>query len=466
MRRTAVFIVLVFLLIDVGLVAGAEVVEPISVFAIPARPSGQSEALKQIILPEPSVRDVVLPNASPKKAEAGLPFPKLKIRPSTKVAVSKVLASTKALPATPVVQNVENQTVSGTNAPTDSLTVKKPVTSAPVSKPAVKQTETVATVKTTAVPVKTPAPVKQVAKETVKPAKTAKPVVSPRAYIENSAHKDDSVSLAVASKPSAAIPQPSRGTIRTELAASVGQVASVLFPGKGWLYLGTGNVNDGVVYMQNAEQPEGERFSFRMDKNGQKLLQFQKQDLQHGTLERREVLVTVDGSNYGNNVADLNKASTPNVATSTSYQTRKVEAVPVKTQDLPVSYQNRSNADQAASTSGYAWQPDSTPAVKIDKVPNTPEGMLLAAKQREDAGLSSEAMAIYERIMKDAPGFQAMDEVWFKYARLLETKQDNLKLRDAYDLYIKLQREYPYSSFAQDARARISYLDRNFFRVK
>jgi len=359
-------------------------------------------------LPEPAVRDVVLPRAS-HEAVNRLPIPELPLRKTVSKSVQPAVVEPVKLPAKTV------------------AAVASPAT----PKPSVKPVAT-ASVKSLSVPAAKPVAV---------PAATAKPVVSVKPALKPVIAEPASISMVSYESKPAAVSAQSAGN-RLTMDASVGQIVSIVFPGKGWLYLGTGTAGDGVVFMQNTQQPEGERFSFRPERSGTRLLQFQKQDLSHGTLERREVLLVISGNT---------------VPATTGVQSKLLS--------------DEKKIDPAPPVSGMVKSTEANPvqanfSEKTTALPQGPEDLFALAIQKESQGFSSESIALYDKVLKEFPGFVSADQVLFRYARLLEKWQDNNRLKQAYDCYIRLQKEFPYSAHADEARQRVRWLDRNFFRIQ
>jgi hypothetical protein len=217
-------------------------------------------------------------------------------------------------------------------------------------------------------------------------------------------------------------PQPSK------VQANLGQNLHITLPGLGWLYLGTGSMNDGVVYQQSIVENNATRFVLRLDGSGPKNLKFQRQDGQRGTMEQRDLNLEIDPTRAKGTVSTIIDNSPVPVAIPTD-------------PSLEVRY-------------------------TVDEVPGTPEAMLSLAQQKSSSGKSGEALALYNRIVELAPQFTAMDEVLFKKAQILETRSDKARIREAFELYVRIGVEYPYSSFADPSRQRARYLDRNFLNIR
>jgi hypothetical protein len=379
-------------------------------------------ATKLWALPEPAVRDALLPAVAYNKLSNGLPLPNLPVKKPVKVPQNQsVLVAVRGNPALPAV--VAKPAALAERSVTVSVPVKPTVVAAP---------------KIAAAPAAMP-----ISTDNKKPEPARQ---NPITLVK----LDQPNQLSEADQPSG---------MHSEQSASVGQTVAVTLPGKGWVYLGTGSVNDGLVYLNYNQDNGDERFSFRTDKVGNKVLQFEKQDLSHGSLERHEVLLKVDGSNRLNNqpVADARATLPAALETKVAVSTRPADV----TKNGQVSVY-----DPTIAVTNTAFQPDNPVPPITTELPTSAPELFKLAQDKEQAHLYPEAMAIYDKLTKEFSNFDNMDQVLFNYARLLENWQDNRRLKDAYDMYLKLQKDYPYSSLIDDARQRTRWLDRNFFRIR
>ena len=87
----------------------------------------------------------------------------------------------------------------------------------------------------------------------------------------------------------------------------------------------------------------------------------------------------------------------------------------------------------------------------------------LAARAKGDVGLGIDLLSEYGRRY---PEGKRMDEAAFVTARLLEAESPFRDLKRSRDLYAALLREFPESAHAEEAVARLQYLDRHFFTIR
>lgn len=405
-------------------------------------------ALRPVALAKTALEGAVLPfprlppgPALAKSPVQVLPVPVLPAKPA--LAILTQVASAAKQAKNPVQQAPAVSTVKP--APVESPAAKpspatKPSPAASAAKPAA-SAKTTNTTKPSVASAEKEAPVAS--------AKTGKGSPAARtAYVS-----PDSVSpgagasgIVTPAKVQSSSPVNSVEPTRQVLSASLGQQFSLVFPGSGWLYVGTGKTGDGVVFMQNVLQPDGTRFTFRLDQQGVKILQFQRQDTKQGFLERREVELTV-----GTGVSAAKSLD--------SVQSTAKEQVKVPSQAIPA-------ASDPSLTRAIGSNPEILSSISVTKLPEDLASLLTLARDRERQGVYSEALLIYEKVAVENPGISDYDKVLFNMAKLLEKSSDRSKLRKAYDAYVRIQKEFPYSSVLEDARQRARYLDRNYFRVQ
>jgi outer membrane protein assembly factor BamD (BamD/ComL family) len=88
---------------------------------------------------------------------------------------------------------------------------------------------------------------------------------------------------------------------------------------------------------------------------------------------------------------------------------------------------------------------------------------LSRAREEYDAGRVAEALGILDQFREQYPS--GSDEAWWLYGQFLEANSPSRDIRSALDYYRRLLREYPQSSRYNDARRRISYLERYYFNI-
>lgn len=468
-----------------------------------------------------------------------LPLPKVKInapRLQTASAV-QVAASTATVPA-----SAQNSSLAAAKAGSAS-TVKTPVESpapsstnsknAPVApapsatpKPVASQTPVAATPKPSASPVVSVAVAPRPSPTPVAVA-TPKPVPGVNRTVVDTT-KQPEYSIVPAPVPS---PVPgsasSLPTSSQQLVGVTGQNVDMVLNGRGWIYMGTGKTPSGVTLIEKSVMTDSEQFKFRLDTPGQLLLQFQRQDLRSGLVEKYQVNLSV-ASKSGNSaaLASLN-ALTAVSGLGADFQTEGSDALinPGLISALASSYvpqysvprdplkQATSNgvsivasprpsaAPATQTTNNAAFQqngarsnsllaqpehaglqvnatrnpvapsPAPVPATAQTAayaepaiLPTDAEGLYKLGIARENAKRDASAREAYENLVSVYPEYERADDAMFRLAKLLESSSDNRNLRRAFDLYVKLQSEYPYSKLYGDARERARYLSRMFLK--
>ncbi len=253
-------------------------------------------------------------------------------------------------------------------------------------------------------------------------------------------------------------PVSSLPVLSQEITGTQGQTVSVRLSGRGWMFAGTGKTPAGVSFIEKTVQQDAEQFKFRLDEIGNLSLQFQRQDVASGLMERQLAALTVQarGTTAAKPTLTVNAAASSNQYQPEFpvFQERAIsKAVP--TVSRPVTVASANLPDQSVAF---------VASVAEEAVPTDAAGFLALAKRRDQAKQFAAALDIYEKILKDFPAFTATDEVLFRQAKNLESASDSRNLRRAYDLYVKLQGEFPYSAFVDQAKERARYINRTYFR--
>ncbi|MDA8427459.1 MAG: tetratricopeptide repeat protein, partial [Treponema sp.] len=120
----------------------------------------------------------------------------------------------------------------------------------------------------------------------------------------------------------------------------------------------------------------------------------------------------------------------------------------------------------AAPTSGAAGPGATAGASTVVALPppDSPEGMLLAAKNELGAGRTQNALTILDSLLAKYPA--GMDEAYYLYGVALEQNGPLKDIRRAYSYYKKVVDEYPESPFWDKANERVSYIERYYFDIR
>jgi hypothetical protein len=265
----------------------------------------------------------------------------------------------------------------------------------------------------------------------------------------------------------AALPAPvaSLPVTNQEISGTQGQTITVRLAGRGWMFTGTGKTPAGVSFMEKLVQQDAEQFRFRLDVTGKLELQFQRQDVASGLMERQVANLTVLARGASAVQPTVNVAAT--VSAPAQYQPEypvAQERTLVRT-GTAAATSGTAAFNQSAAVIDLSARAAAEPAALVaEPVPNDAEGMLALAKRREQGKQTAGALELYERILKEFPAFAATDEVLFRLGKTLEGASDGRNLRKAYDSYVRLQNEYPYSGFIEQAKERARYINRTYFR--
>jgi hypothetical protein len=306
------------------------------------------------------------------------------------------------------------------------------VEEAPAAKPAAKA------------PAKSPAPA----------AKTPKASAAPKAPPPSAASKADAP--AAAQVPSFASTPPSQALvadpasdrqpdIAQRVSVELGSRVEVPLEGTGWTYLGEKDGKDGVLYESRRYEGSGLVFVLNPTRTGEYTLRFQRQDALRGKTNDELVGVTVSP-----------KAPKPSAAAQSATTPTAVQHSASPSTEAA---QLQGNSAPAASGSTAAL-----PALPAAVPPDSPEGLILVAKNELAAGKVPSAMAILDRFLSLYPA--GMDEAYYLYAFALEQNSPYRDIQKAYSYYKKVSDDYPESPLWDKAQERASYLERHYFEIR
>jgi TolA-binding protein len=253
--------------------------------------------------------------------------------------------------------------------------------------------------------------------------------------------------------------------------ARVGQTVEIPFRGSGWVYLGEVDSRAGVTYTNRQNDPEGMRFGFRLDEQGEFELRFYRQDFIRDYIQNDHVRLIVEEAVPGGSAV----VAAPRWPGA---EARDTEAAP----------SGAGNAPGAAGSLPAAGSPDEgivpvtpptttptaaaagpeaaagTAAARQLGADTPPEEFLRRAREAYQAGRIGEALGILDRFRDIYP--LGSDEAWWLYGQALEAAGPGRDIKTALEYYRRLVREYPQSPRYADARRRIAYLERFYFNIQ
>ena len=300
--------------------------------------------------------------------------------------------------------------------------------------------------------------------------------------------------------------------ISRNVSAYVGERIEIPFDGSGWTYLGEKDGKDGVTYETRRFEGQGVVFVMLASRAGSYALRFQRQDSLRGTTSTEFIGAQVSnrpavlappsgavptaggeirspstgggtgvttggtavasggapgvpsggasGSAAGSTAGSTSASPAGGAFTSPSGAASSVAsgaapgAAPGAAGSAPGTGATGSPQDAAATAQPSAPPPD----------PNSPEGMLLAAKNELAAGRVQSALADLDKLLAAYPS--GTDEVFFLYGLALEQNGPFKDIRRAYQYYKKVRDDFPESPYWDKANDRISYIERHYFEIR
>jgi hypothetical protein len=300
---------------------------------------------------------------------------------------------------------------------------------------------------------------------------------------------------------------------------TVGQLVEIPFRGRDWVFLGEVGARRGIAYDSRKLEPEGESFIFRVEASGIYALKFYRQDFAHDLVLNDHVQIIAGeapettGLGWFNPPTDRSRVvAEPRWPNFLSYAdqplSRPVEELgaqppvtvqPPATAQPPVATQPPATArppaavqpatpparnetarpqgpsgnalaqaspaqPQSPSVPRETTAPKETPQPVPAAEPVSPDSILKQARDEFNAGRIASAITLLDQFCKSFPS--GSDEAWWLYGQCFEANSPNRNMLSALDYYRRLVREYPQSSRLNDARRRISYLERYYINIQ
>lgn len=321
-----------------------------------------------------------------------------------------------------------------------------PAEQASAAKPAAKPAVAAPSAKA---PAKSPAPAAKAPKATTSPKAEKKADAAAGAQVPSFASTPPSQS-SVADP--AADRQPD---IAQRVAVELGSRVEIPLEGTGWTYLGEKDGKDGVLYESRRYEGSGLVFVLNPTKTGEYTLRFQRQDALRGKTNDELVGVSVSPK-------AAKQSSSAQAATAQAADVKgnvAAGAAASQTPASPLAGATQANGAQSASDPGPSFPP-----LPATVPPDSPEGLMLAAKNELTAGRVPGAIAILDRFLSLYPA--GMDEAYYLYGLALEQNSPYRDIQKAYNYYKKVGDDYPESPLWDKARERASYIERHYFEIR
>jgi len=234
--------------------------------------------------------------------------------------------------------------------------------------------------------------------------------------------------------------------IAQRVAVELGTRVEIPLEGTGWTYLGEKDGKDGVLYESRRYEGSGLVFVLNPTKTGEYTLRFQRQDALRGKTNDELVGLTVSPK-----AARQGAAAQPATAQQSTAQQAAASSADAK-------------GNGATGTAAAIDSTASIPALPSTLPPDSPEGLILAAKNELTAGRVPGAIAILDRFLSLYPA--GMDEAYYLYGLALEQNGPYRDIQKAYNYYKKVSDDYPESPLWDKAQERASYIERHYFEIR
>jgi len=274
--------------------------------------------------------------------------------------------------------------------------------------------------------------------------------------------------------------------------ATAGQILEIPFRGSGWVYLGEIASRRGIDYNSRRNDSDGQSFIFSLEEAGTYVLRFYRQDFIRNYIINDHVQVIVGEApaaitgwfnpsyDRGRVVAQprwpsaLEEAQIISGARPSSQPYVSGGVLPQE--QIQSAAQGNTSAFSADPFPGgtQVFNPQSADTQSNDitsvneAIPQTPlisaDVLLQNARESFDRGNIASAITSLAQYMDYYPADS--DEALWLLGQLYEANSPNRDINRSLDYYRRLTNEYPQSGRFEDARRRISYLERFYITIQ
>ena len=260
------------------------------------------------------------------------------------------------------------------------------------------------------------------------------------------------------------------------MTAKNNQYVDIIYPGRGWIYMGEDEGKDQILrYFGRKLGTENTTFTLRTTKSGETVLHFYKNDVLKGEYidDYLEIKVLEESAkpnerakapSYEESVPQKpvrleKKAETQEEAQKTD----EIKNIEEKTSDneQKLSSQDETNLkknDVSNEVSKDVSKPEQKKSLKIDT-----KNLLEQAKKDFEAKSYAQALSEVQQYL-DTQNTR-IDEALFLQGQILEADSEVKNIKSAIDSYNSLIKNYPASTFWQEANRRKIYLNRYYVNI-
>ena len=282
-----------------------------------------------------------------------------------------------------------------------------------------------------------------------------------RDFLDDAAIREQSVA------PAQSIVVPRQGDIVFSriVRATTGQIIEIPFNGTGWVYLGEIASRRGIVYNSRRIDPEGQSFIFRAEESGTFALKFFKQDFIRDYILNDHVQVIVgeapqtEGAGWFNPPVDHGR-----VVAQPRWPSAVEEAEIQRGGTSPAAQISARDGAVPSARETVPQQSSSSGALPESQENFPPDVLLQKAKETFDGGNVTFAITLLDQFAQHYPF--GSDELYWLYGQFYEANSPERNILLSIDYYRRLVREFPQSVYGNDARSRITYLERFYINIR
>ena len=264
----------------------------------------------------------------------------------------------------------------------------------------------------------------------------------------------------------------SQKTPSRSMTAKNNQYVDIIYPGRGWIYMGEDEGKDQILrYFGRKLGTENTTFTLRTTKSGETVLHFYKNDVLKGEYidDYLEIKVLEESAKPNERAkAPSYEESVPQKPVrlekkaETQEETQKtdeIKNIEEKTSgnEQKLSSQDETNLKQN-DVSKEVSKPEQKKSLKIDT-----KNLLEQAKKDFEAKSYAQALSEVQQYL-DTQNTR-IDEALFLQGQILEADSEVKNIKSAIDSYNSLIKNYPASTFWQEANRRKIYLNRYYVNI-
>ena len=260
----------------------------------------------------------------------------------------------------------------------------------------------------------------------------------------------------------------SQKTPSRSMTAKNNQYVDIIYPGRGWIYMGEDEGKDQILrYFGRKLGTENTTFTLRTTKSGETVLHFYKNDVLKGEYidDYLEIKVLEESAKPNERAkAPSYEESVPQKPVrlekkaETQEETQKTDEIKNIEEKTSDNEQKLSSQDETNLKKNDVSRPEQKKNLKIDT-----KNLLEQAKKDFEAKSYAQALSEVQQYL-DTQNTR-IDEALFLQGQILEADSEVKNIKSAIDSYNSLIKNYPASTFWQEANRRKIYLNRYYVNI-